>query len=97
MAFLSRNFWQLGRTRRSVSVLPLPLAVTGPWRDAYVIMTAAGHKPSGLADIGGGDQCACRQASWSHLDEFGPYGGCPVGWYDAREFLARYGIRDGAE
>lgn len=88
-----RDLWR----RRPAPPLPLPLAINAPWRDTYVIMTAAGHKPSGLADIGGGYQCACRQASWSHLAVFGPYGGCATGWYDAQEFLSRYGVKDGAE
>lgn len=57
-----------------------------------VIMAVAGHRPTGLADALGGYLCACRAASWSNLDEYGPYGGCPAGWYDAREFLARYGV-----
>lgn len=68
-----------------------------PWRKPFAVLTIAGHRPSGLADVGGGYLCACRQASWSNLDEYGPYGGCPEGWFDAREFLARYGVRDGAE
>lgn len=76
-----------------------------PWRRPFAVMSIAGHRPTGLADVCGGYLCACRQASWSNLDEYGPYGGCPVGWVDAREFLARYGIpepiqlpvRDGAE
>lgn len=68
-----------------------------PWAKVYTIATLAGHKPSGFADAFGGYLCACRQASWSPLDEFGPYGGCVAGWYDAREFLARYGVKDGAE
>ena len=63
----------------------------------YVIMTAAGHRPSGLADAFGGYLCACRGASWSHSPGYGPNGGCAEGWYDAREFLARYRVRDGAE
>ncbi len=77
--------------------LPLPLAVGGPWRDAYVVMTAAGHKPSGLADIGGGYLCACRKASWSNLERYGPYGSCEEGYWDAVTFLAKYGVKDGAE
>lgn len=88
-----RSWWR----RRPAPPLPLPLAVTAPWRDAYVIMTAAGHRPSGLADAFGGYLCACRDSSWLDLAEYGPYGGCQLGWYDAREFLARYGVRDGAE
>lgn len=63
-----------------------------PWTKLHVIMTLAGHKPSSLADAGGGYLCACQRASWSSLDEYGPYGGCPKGWYDAREFLARHGV-----
>lgn len=72
--------------------LPLPLAVNAPWRNPYVIMTAAGHRPSEVADVLGGALCACGQASWSHAQEYGPYGGCPWGWYDARTFLRRYGV-----
>jgi len=63
----------------------------------YVIMTLAGHRPSGLADAFGGYLCACRASSWSHLASYGPRGGCAQGWYDAREFLSRYGVKDGAE
>ena len=63
-----------------------------PWAKLHVISTLAGHKPSGLADAFGGYLCACRAASWSTLDSYGPYGGCSVGWYDAKEFLARYGV-----
>jgi hypothetical protein len=62
-----------------------------------VIMATAGHRPSGLADAFGGYLCACRAASWSNLDSYGPYGGCPEGWYDATQFLKRHGVRDGAE
>lgn len=62
-----------------------------------VIMATAGHRPSGLADAFGGYLCACRAASWSNLDEYGPYGGCPEGWYDARKFLAHHEVQDGAE
>lgn len=60
------------------------------WRKPFTIMTVAGHRPTGLADACGGYLCACQQASWSNLGEYGPYGACPVGWYDAREFLFRY-------
>lgn len=59
-----------------------------------VIMAVAGHGPSGVADAFGGYLCRCRAASWSSSDAYGPYGGCPQGWYDAREFLARYGVPD---
>jgi hypothetical protein len=95
----------VGRLRQRLGLYPLPLtevrhvvhAGDEPWRKPYVIMTLAGHKPSGLADAFGGYLCACRQSSWLHLDEFGPYGGCVEGWHDAREFLAQHEVRDGAE
>ena len=58
----------------------------------HTIATLAGHRPSGLANALGGYLCACRQSSWSHLDVFGPYGGCATGWADARAFLHRHGV-----
>lgn len=50
-----------------------------PWARLHTIATIAGHRPTGLADVGGGYLCACRQESWSNLDEYGPYGGLPGG------------------
>lgn len=67
------------------------------WDKLHAIATLAGHRPSDIADASGGYLCACRQASWSHLATFGPHGGCPAGWYDAREFLARYGVASEAD
>lgn len=92
MAFMKRDFWQLGRSRR-----PTATTTTTVVPPEFVIMSLAGHKPSGLADAFGGYLCACRKSSWSHLTTFGPHGGCAQGWFDAREFLSRYGVRDGAE
>lgn len=77
--------------------IALPLADGGPWRRPYVIMTAAGHRPTGLAGAMGDYRCACGQSSWSTHDDYGPYGGCVIGWHDAREFLSRYGVRNGVE
>lgn len=83
------------RALRDRLIPPPPSDAT--WAKLHTIATLAGHRPSEVADAFGGYFCACRQSSWSHLDVFGPYGGCASGWHDAREFLRRYGVRDGVE
>jgi hypothetical protein len=92
--FLTERLRSYLVTRRSRPTVTATTSVVSP---EYVIMSLAGHRPSGLADAFGGYLCACRQSSWSHLATYGPHGGCAQGWYDAREFLARFTVRDGAE